>query len=100
MWSAIAACIAPGPLNAARGGLVDEDALAAALQSGALMGAAVDVFTQEPPRTDSPLFSAPRIMLTPHMAAMTAEALERMAVDVARFTLAALHDSEEAGDGR
>lgn len=91
------AALRPGAvlINAARGGLVDEVALAAALESGALMGAAVDVFSPEPPHPESPLFSAPRTLLTPHMAAMTAEALERMAVDVATFTLDALRDLEE-----
>ncbi len=77
-------------INAARGGLIDEDALARALTGGTLAGAAVDVFSPEPPDVASPLFGAPNLLLTPHMAAMTAEALERMAVDVARFTLEAL----------
>lgn len=77
-------------VNAARGGLVDETALALALSEGRLAGAAVDVFSPEPPDTTSALFAAPNLILTPHMAAMTAEALERMAVDVVRFTLEAL----------
>lgn len=77
-------------INAARGGLVDETALALALSEGRLAGAAVDVFSPEPPDTTTALFAAPNLVLTPHMAAMTAEALERMAVDVARFTLEAL----------
>lgn len=87
-------------INAARGGLVDEAALAEALTEGRLAGAAVDVFSSEPPNLDSPLFNAPNLLLTPHMAAMTAEALERMAVDVATFTIEALREvanSDEVG---
>lgn len=86
------ALMRPGAVlvNAARGGLVDEVALTEALTEGRLAGAAVDVFSPEPPDTTAPLFQAPNLMLTPHMAAMTAEALERMAVDVATFTLQAL----------
>lgn len=86
-------------VNAARGGLVDEDALASALSEGRLAGAAVDVYSTEPPHLDSPLFRAPHLMATPHMAAMTAEALERMAVDVARFTLDELRIATEDSAG-
>jgi len=77
-------------INAGRGDLVDTDALAEALASGHLAGAAIDVFEPEPPATDSPLFSAPNAILTPHMAAMTVEALQRMAQDVATGVIEAL----------
>lgn len=94
------AMLPPGAvlINAARGGLVDEHALAAALTAGTLAGAAVDVFTTEPPDPGAALFRAPNLILTPHMAAMTGEALERMAVDVARFTLDALADTQPRQD--
>lgn len=77
-------------INAARGGLVDDDALIDAVRSGRLLGAAVDVFEQEPPAADDPILHEPRIIATPHLAAMTVEAVERMAVDVARGVLDAL----------
>ena len=64
-------------INVARGGLVDEDALVEAVQSGRLAGAALDVFTQEPLPPDSPLWDEPRIMLTAHNAAHSYEYEER-----------------------
>ena len=69
-------------INVARGGIVDEAALSAAVASGKVAGAAIDVFTAEPP-TDNPLIGDPRIIVTPHLGASTAEAQERVAVDVA-----------------
>jgi D-3-phosphoglycerate dehydrogenase len=66
-------------VNAARGGLVDEVALAAALREGRLLGAALDVFETEPPGA-SPLFGAPGLVLTPHLGGSTAEAQERAAI--------------------
>lgn len=77
-------------INAARGGLVDHDALIAAVRSGSLTGAAVDVYEQEPPAADDPILHEPRIIATPHLAAMTDAAVQRMAVDVARSVLDAL----------
>ena len=70
-------------INVARGGIIDEQALADALASGRVAGAAIDVFTDEPPNADNPLLKAPNIILTPHLGASTAEAQERAALDVA-----------------
>ncbi|MEX2080575.1 MAG: phosphoglycerate dehydrogenase [Dehalococcoidia bacterium] len=69
-------------INVARGGIIDEAALAAAVRSGHVAGAAIDVFMTEPPQ-DCPLVDDPRIIVTPHLGASTAEAQERVAVDVA-----------------
>jgi D-3-phosphoglycerate dehydrogenase len=69
-------------LNVARGGVVDEIAVAEALTSGALAGAGIDVFEHEPP-VDSPLFDAPNTLLTPHLGASTAEAQVAVAEEVA-----------------
>jgi D-3-phosphoglycerate dehydrogenase len=70
-------------LNVARGGVVDEAAVADALRAGTLGGAAVDVWEQEPP-VDSPLLDAPRTLLTPHLGASTHEAQVRVAVEAAQ----------------
>ncbi len=64
-------------LNTARGDLVDEDALIAALRSGKLRGAGLDVFSREPLEADNPLTGVPTVVLTPHTAGTTPEALER-----------------------
>ncbi len=70
-------------INVARGGIVNEAALADAVKAGKVAGAAVDVFTTEPPASDNPLLGDPRIIVTPHLGASTAEAQERVALDVA-----------------
>ncbi len=76
-------------INAARGGLVDEAALADALHSGHLGGAGVDVYVKEP-TTSSPLFGAPNAVVTPHLGASTEEAQEKAGLAVARSVRLAL----------
>ena len=77
-------------VNCARGGLIDEVALIEALQSGHVAGAALDVFETEPLPPDSPLRSAPNILLTPHLGASTAEAQESVGIEIAQSVRAAL----------
>ena len=71
-------------VNCARGGIVDEPAIAEAIESGVIAGAGLDVFASEPLAQDSPLRAVERgLVLTPHLGASTEEAQENVAVDVA-----------------
>src|SRR5580700_5689575 len=83
--------VKPGVLivNAARGGIVDEAALASALVDGRVAGAALDVYATEP-CTDSPLFGLPNVVVTPHLGASTHEAQEKAGTQVARSVRLAL----------
>lgn len=71
-------------IQTSRGGVVDEEALVDALREGHLAGAGIDVFEEEPPPDDHPFFSMEQVILTPHIAAHTHQAMRRMAVDAAR----------------
>jgi D-3-phosphoglycerate dehydrogenase len=73
----------------ARGGIVDEPALHAALTGGKLAGAGLDVFSQEPPQPDNPLFKLRNVITAPHMAGVTREALDRMGLQTAKNILSA-----------
>jgi D-3-phosphoglycerate dehydrogenase / 2-oxoglutarate reductase len=77
-------------INTARGGIVDEPALYDALVSGKLAGAGLDVFEQEPPPPSHQLFSLPNVILAPHVAGVTREAIDRMGEQTARNILSAL----------
>ena len=70
-------------INCARGGLIDESALAEAVKSGIVAGAALDVYETEPPSSDNPLLGLERVVMTPHLGASTGEALENVSVAVA-----------------
>ena len=77
-------------INCARGGLINEEALAEALDSGKVGGAAVDVYQQEPPGPDDPLIGRDDVVCTPHLGASTAEAQENVAMSVAKQVVAYL----------
>jgi D-3-phosphoglycerate dehydrogenase len=76
-------------INAARGGILDEDALAEAIRDGRVAGAGLDVYANEP-LTESPLFDLPGVVMTPHLGASTAEAQDKAGTDVATAVAAAL----------
>ncbi len=76
-------------LNVARGGIIDEDALLRALDSGKVAGAALDVFEKEP-ATECPLIDHPKVIATPHIGASTQEAQDRAGTMIAEFVSAAL----------
>lgn len=77
-------------INAARGGVVDEDALIAALRTGTIAGAGLDSFAAEPPPADSPLWSLPNLVVTPHIAGVTREAAARVGVQAVENILTVL----------
>jgi D-3-phosphoglycerate dehydrogenase len=77
-------------INAARGGIVDETALHDALTAGAIAGAALDVFEEEPPPENHPLFALDNVILSPHSAGLTKEAAIRMAISTAKNVLAGI----------
>lgn len=74
-------------VNASRGGVVDEEALVEAIESGQCGGAALDVFTTEPPAEDSPLRNHPKILTTPHLGASTSEAQQAVSIAAAQQLL-------------
>ena len=76
-------------VNASRGGIIDEDALAAAIRSGRVAGAALDVFATEP-LVGGPLVDLPQVVLTPHLGASTAEAQDKAGLHVAEAVVAGL----------
>jgi D-3-phosphoglycerate dehydrogenase len=89
--AALAAMPAGGfVINTARGGLIDENALLAALDAGHLSGAALDVFETEPPERAHRLRNHPRVLVTPHVAGVTASSLVNMGVMAAECIVAAL----------
>ena len=81
-------------VNAARGGVIDEAALAASVQSGHLASAGLDVFAEEPAPADHPLRGIPQVVLTPHLGAATQEAQHNVAVEIAEAVRAALADGD------
>jgi D-3-phosphoglycerate dehydrogenase len=81
-------------VNAARGKLIDDAALAAALQSGKVKAAGLDVFTSEPPAADNPLIGLPNVVHTPHVAASTVEAQRDVATQIVDQVLEALRGTD------
>ncbi|MFB6292874.1 MAG: phosphoglycerate dehydrogenase [Halonotius sp.] len=79
-------------INCARGGIVDEAALAEAVENGPMAGAALDVFAEEPVSEDSPLLDVDEIVVTPHLGASTEAAQENVAVDTADQVIAAFNE--------
>lgn len=77
-------------VNVARGGVIDDDALARALDAGIVAGAALDVFEKEPPPPDHPLINRPDVVCTPHLGASTIEAQEDVGVEIAEAVIDAL----------
>jgi len=78
-------------INVARGGVIDDAALARALDAGIVAGAALDVFDPEPPAADHPLVGRPDVICTPHLGASTVEAQEEVAYEIAEAVLGALN---------
>ncbi|MBI2345741.1 MAG: aminotransferase class V-fold PLP-dependent enzyme [Deltaproteobacteria bacterium] len=74
-------------INTARGGLIDEPALAEAIREGHIAGAALDVYATEPPGTDNPLMQLPQVITVPHLGGSTAEGQHRAGLEVARLIM-------------
>lgn len=81
-------------INTSRGGLIDEGALYGALESGHVGGAGLDVFEREPPRADHPLRTHPRVIVSPHVAGVTADSLVAMGVMAAECIAAVLRGGQ------
>ncbi len=81
-------------VNCARGGIVDETALADAIESGHVAGAALDVFVKEPPEPENRLPKLPQVLSTPHLGASTDEAQEQVAIEAAELVAAFLTKNE------
>jgi D-3-phosphoglycerate dehydrogenase len=81
-------------VNAARGDLIDEEALVEALRSGVVAGAALDVLSQEPADPDNPLLHMDNVLVTPHLAASTQEAQRQVGIQIVGQVIDALHDIE------
>ncbi|HYV39158.1 MAG TPA: phosphoglycerate dehydrogenase [Gemmataceae bacterium] len=81
-------------INCARGGIINEDALAEALKSGQIAGAAIDVFVAEPPPADHPLTKLPNVVVTPHLGASTLEAQDAVAQEAAQLLIGFLQRGE------
>ena len=77
-------------INTARGGIIDEKALHATLSSGKLAGAGIDVFDAEPTPADNPLLKLPNTIVSAHMAGVTVESMDRMAVATVKNILSVL----------
>src|ERR1700680_3958799 len=87
-------------INCARGGLIDERALLAALESGHIAGAAIDVVAEEPPKPDAAIWTLlnhPRVVATPHLGGSTREAQDRIAADLGRDVVAVLRGRPPSG---
>ena len=85
-------------VNTARGGLIDEEALLASLRSGHLAGAGLDTFAVEPPPADHPFWTEPRIVATPHVGGVTAEANARVGVDAVSGIFQVLNGEDVPGE--
>lgn len=77
-------------VNTARGGIIDEPALKEALASGKVAGAGIDVFDKEPPAADNPIYGMPNTIVSAHMAGVTAESMDRMAIATSKNILSVL----------
>ena len=77
-------------INAGRGGLINEKALAEAIKSGIVAGAAIDTWESEPPAKENPLLGMPQVLMVPHLGASTKEAQENVGIDIANQVIDAL----------